>query len=422
MKEDLAARFPAPVEWISDDDLALARTLFRWAQQEVIERRTSLGESYEELLSPARRTALLDLGLQRSPWPEDLGGDGLPLPGAAMTYALALEQVGRADVGLGVSLAAGLATVAALRPWWSGVDGSMGAALAALFCQDREVSCSVALPRLPAGQQERLLDGRLLQAVVARAGQEWIVDGELTHAVGGVDAGLLAVLCSVEGDADAGPVMVLVPGDAEGLCRGPVRPRLGLAACPAGTITLTGVHVPTGHCVFCGEKGYRSLRVWLQLFFSAITVGALLAGHEILRDWARDRVIKGRGQPLRHNPLAASVLGGVAQRLTVARLLTLQLARALTAPERYAPPHQGSLAVMASTVWQQVTASAEQGLGQAMELMGSAGYAREWNLERYWRDVKALQGQLGSEVLSRVEAAAHYHGSREPGADQGDDS
>ncbi len=417
MKEDLAGLFPAPLEWISDDDLAYARTLHRWAQPVVIERRTTLMESYVELLLPARRGLLLDLGLQRSPWPEDLGGDGLPLPGAAMTYALALEQVGRADVGLGVSLSAGLATVAALRPWWSGVDGDLGASLAALFCRDRQVSCSLVLPRLAAGEDRPMLDGRLLQAVVARAGAEWIVDGADTRAVGGGDADLFAVLCSVDGDPGAGPVLVLVPADAEGVTRGEAGPRLGLAACPAAPVSFSGVHVPTDHCVFCGRKGYRSLRAWLQLFFSATTVGAMLAGHEILRDWARERVIKGRGQPMRHNPLAASVLGAVAQRLTTARLLTLHLARALTAPERYGPPHDGRLYTMASTVWQQVTAGAEQGLGEAMELMGSAGYAREWNLERYWRDVKATQVLLGAEVLSRLEAAAHYHGSREPEAE-----
>ena len=418
MKEDLSGQFPAPLEWIDDDDLDLARTLHRWAQREVVEQRAALGESLDELLLPARRTLLADLGLQRSPWPESLGGDGLPLPRAAMTYALAAEQVGRADVGLGVTLAAGLATVAALRPWWSGEAGNLGAALAARFCHEQEASCAVALPRQARGEEDHLLDGRRLQAVVTRAGEAWVADGQLTRLVGGSATSLYAVLCSVEGDPDAGPVLALIPADAEGVSRGEAAPRLGLAACPAATVTLRGVRVPTDCCVFCGLKGYRALRGWLQLFCSAATVGAMLAGHEILRDWARERVIKGRGQPLRHNPLAASVLGLVAQRLTAARLLTLHLARTLSAPGRYGPPHQGSVRTLATTVWQQVSAAAEQGLGEAMELMGSAGYAREWSLERYWRDVKAAQGLLGAEVLARVEAAAHFHGSREPGVEE----
>ena len=46
-----------------------------------------------------------------------------------------------------------------------------------------------------------------------------------------------------------------------------------------------------------------------------------------------------------------------------------------------------------------------------MELMGSAGYAREWHLERYWRDVKSVQSCLGGRVLSGMHVARHYFGS-----------
>jgi alkylation response protein AidB-like acyl-CoA dehydrogenase len=51
-----------------------------------------------------------------------------------------------------------------------------------------------------------------------------------------------------------------------------------------------------------------------------------------------------------------------------------------------------------------------------MELMGSAGYATEWNLERYWRDIKTLHGHLGSEVLDRLEIARHCFGHGQGGA------
>ena len=417
MKDNLANQFASPREWIDEDDLAFARTVHRWAQQEVVEQRTVHGESYDQLLRPALRTLLLELGLQHSPWPEKQGGQGLALPGAAMTYTLAQEQVGRADVGLGVVLAAGLAAAATLRPWWSTGDSELGDALVPLFCTpDRLTSCSLLLPRLARGEDEPQIDGRRLPATITRAGQQWIVDGPPAQPTGGAAAQLFLVFCSVEGDAAAGPALVVIPGDTPGLERGAPSPRLGLAACPAAPVSFHGVRVPITHCVFCGARGLRTMQAWLQLLFSATTVGAMLACHEILRDWARERVIKGRGQPLRHNPLAASVMGQLAHSTITARLLTLQLARALTAPERYGPPDQGQLMVTASAVWQQVIHAAEQGLGRAMELMGSAGYAREWQLERYWRDVKALQLQLGSSVFLQLEAAAHYHGSREPAA------
>ena len=52
--------------------------------------------------------------------------------------------------------------------------------------------------------------------------------------------------------------------------------------------------------------------------------------------------------------------------------------------------------------------------------MGSAGYATEWNIERYWRDVKTLRTYLGPETHGSVTMARHYFGS-EPVVEGGDD-
>jgi alkylation response protein AidB-like acyl-CoA dehydrogenase len=33
-------------------------------------------------------------------------------------------------------------------------------------------------------------------------------------------------------------------------------------------------------------------------------------------------------------------------------------------------------------------------INRGMELMGSAGYAKEWHVEKHWRDVKTIQSIL----------------------------
>ena len=48
-------------------------------------------------------------------------------------------------------------------------------------------------------------------------------------------------------------------------------------------------------------------------------------------------------------------------------------------------------------------------LDRGMELMASAGYATEWNLERFWRDVKTVEALL-LPVQARVHMARHYFG------------
>ena len=54
-----------------------------------------------------------------------------------------------------------------------------------------------------------------------------------------------------------------------------------------------------------------------------------------------------------------------------------------------------------------MAASAEAGLNHTMELMGSAGYATEWNLERYWRDTKTLATYLHLETAGQMVLANH---------------
>jgi len=42
--------------------------------------------------------------------------------------------------------------------------------------------------------------------------------------------------------------------------------------------------------------------------------------------------------------------------------------------------------------------------------MASAGYATEWNIERYWRDVKTIQTYMVPEPQARIDMARHCFG------------
>lgn len=46
---------------------------------------------------------------------------------------------------------------------------------------------------------------------------------------------------------------------------------------------------------------------------------------------------------------------------------------------------------------------------RAMELMGSYGYMREFDVEKYWRDCKEIQLWLGGAQLARLDVARGYH-------------
>lgn len=72
--------FPIPVEWIEDVDESIAATVAGWAEREVLQGRLEHREDYDDFLLPAIRKLFVDIGCQAMPWPEDTGGEGLPLP------------------------------------------------------------------------------------------------------------------------------------------------------------------------------------------------------------------------------------------------------------------------------------------------------------------------------------------------------
>ena len=124
---------------------------------------------------------------------------------------------------------------------------------------------------------------------------------------------------------------------------------------------------------------------------------------EALGDGAEVRVIKGRGQPFLDNPLVAGVMAEVAGDLMVSRALLVDAGRRFTL-------EGGRLGM--GVACHRISALVERALGRVMELMGSAGYAREWQLERYWRDVRTLRGLLGGPTLFGMEFAAEVFSSR----------
>jgi alkylation response protein AidB-like acyl-CoA dehydrogenase len=224
----------------------------------------------------------------------------------------------------------------------------------------------------------------------------------------GGNASWYAVLCALEGSDDEWGVLV-IPGDAKGVKRGEPLKRTGLAADVNAPVSFDKVKVPEGMCAARGRDACRAMLSWFYLGISATTVGALFASYEILKEWGDNRVIKGRGNIFKENPLTAAVMAEVAKETSLARMLTWDLARILSDPAVYGPPGQEGNYVTAAMVVHQVSQAAENAINRAMEMMASAGYAREWNLERYWRDVKAMQLCLGPYELAKMDISRYFY-------------
>ncbi len=392
-------RFPIPDQWLSDETVMLADSVARWAQREVVAKRSQHREDFEALHGPALGSLMEQVGVQDLLW-----GDPAQEPLSATTLAAVLEQVGRADAGLGVMLANTAAlqrqVPAQVKPHL-GEEGDMGALVLPGFAAGSQPGVSPEVGSEPVAG----LHGLTPQVRAKAVGDGWSLEG---RAVRPQCHGARATYFGLVTELDGEPALFGIPAAAKGLRVGEPFLKTGLGASDNADLDLRGVAVTRDQLLFRGVPRHRELLSWYYLGCAATASGAMLAMHHILDDWCDSRVIKGRGQRFKDNPLVAAVLGDIGGLVGTGRILVYHLARRLeTAGGADGADHATALATTRS-----VLGGAMEGLDRAMELMGSAGYATEWNLERYWRDIKTLSTYLMLETVGPAALAHHYFGCR----------
>jgi alkylation response protein AidB-like acyl-CoA dehydrogenase len=224
-------------------------------------------------------------------------------------------------------------------------------------------------------------------------------------------ADLLCVVCA---DKDGSSCIAFVPADAKGVKKGSLIKTTGLEGCKNADIKLDKVKVPKS-AVITREGALQDLYAWLNLLLGGTSLGAAMNFFEILSDWAETRTIKG-GSIMKENPLCASVLAAVADEIVLARLLSYSLAHIMAQPEDWGGIGSEGVYTFAQMLGSRIQQACLNALNRGMELMGSAGYAKEWHVEKHWRDIKTIQSCLcgiGADVPVKMDIARFFYQCKE---------
>jgi alkylation response protein AidB-like acyl-CoA dehydrogenase len=260
--------FPYPKEWVSDVDVSLAGSIMQWAEKEVISKRLEYKEDYDQLLFPALKKLSLDLGLQKVLWPEAYGGEEHNKSEVAITILVALEQVGRADTGLGCLLANTLAIQSTIA-LYKNLNDDLCSVLAPLFNGERAVITSLILPTYGEGAAPDAFQGKNLQAIAKETDKGWIITGgKMRPTCSGATADLFGLLCAVDGSDEV--AFILVPAQAKGITRGEAFKKTGLAASLNADVTFNKVKVPLSYCAWRGLERFREMLSWYYLGLSGV--------------------------------------------------------------------------------------------------------------------------------------------------------
>ena len=410
MAYDVNELFPYPKNWVNEDTRAIAAAVHQWADREIINNRLEYQKAYAELFQKRRRSHNLDIGFQRVIFPEEYGGSGFNTLERTPSLVTILGELSRADAGMGFmsALEYALSAVAAMEP---NVNKKICDLIAPILCGEELKTVSILMPGPgSADSEDPLFMSRSVKARIKQSKEGYTLNGSGLRPIGnGAIADIFGVVCA---DPEGKTGIAFVTADKKGISRSAEIKQTGLDACRNADISFKNVKIKSEH-VIINEDAVRELYTWLNLFLGAVSVGACLNFFEILRDWSENRVIKGKGL-LKDNPLCASVLATVAEEIGLAKILVYNVSNFIGRTETWGG-HENPVIFMAAQMFgKRIQQCSINAINRGMELMASAGYAREWHAEKHWRDVKTIQSMLGgvaAEVPVQMDIARFFYNS-----------
>lgn len=402
--------FLYPKEWVTEEDETLADSVRDWADKEVMPNRQEFDEDYEDkLVGPAMKKLFVEIGLQKMVWPEKYGGEGLNTPAVSSMLVRVLEEISRADSGIGFIFAN---TFCSLLPiiLEPDINDELCSELAPLFCKSNDIkTVSLILPDF--GDPEIRTDddfyGLTAQVTAELRDDGVILNGRNVRPINsGSTANMFGVISSA-GDGDL--LYVLVPENTSGIKRGKTFFKTGLNSDKNADLSFDKIKLPKKYVVWKGSdmKVIKEILSWKALCDSALCVGSIMDVYETAKRWGTDRVIH-YDQTLKENPLVASVYADVSKDIVSSRLLTHNLARILAKPEIYGESWNDAVFSTARSISLTVMNASCEAINKAMETMASEGYAREGDIEKHWRDVKSIKNMIGGEIPAKMDVTRYF--------------
>ena len=321
-------------------------------------------------------------GLLGLPYPEEYGGGGQPYE----VYLQVVEEIASAwaAVGVGVSVHAlsgfGLfhAGTDEQRERW--MPDMLGGELLGAYC----------LSEAHAGS-----DPAAMRTRAVRDGDDYVITGAKAWTTHGGEADFYKVMARTADTGGKGISCFLVPADSPGLTVDPPEHKMGLMSSTTATMLFDGVRVPAERRL--GDEG-QGLPIALagldcgRLGIAAVATGVAQGALDAALAYAKERETFGRAI-IDHQGLGF-LLADMAAAVESARATYLHAARLRDAGRPFG--RQASIAKLVATD------NAMKVTTDAVQVLGGAGYTRDFPVERYMRETKVMQIFEGTNQIQRL--------------------
>ncbi len=325
-----------------------------------------------------------DLGLLGIVIPEEAGGTGL----GYIEYCLVLEEIGAADGGVGLSVAAHN-SLCTNHLFLYGSQDVRQRYLSKLTTGEWIGAWGLTEPQ--AGS-----DAGGTRTTATLDGDEWVLNGSknfITHATVG-DAAVVVARTSKEA-GHHGISAFFVPFDRGGVEPGKKENKLGMRASDTSTLVLEDCRIPADHLL--GEEGDGFVQAMQVLDGGRISIAALSVGIargalDATLEYASTRQQFGR--PISDFQLIRAKLADMATSVDAARLLTMR-----SAARKDAGFKTTLESAMAKVYASEVAVSVAE---EAVQIHGGYGYTKDYPVERAWRDAKLCTIGEGTSEIQRM--------------------
>lgn len=327
--------------------------------------------------------ALAETGLLALPFPEEAGG----LAGDWRTVALVQERLG-------------------YRGWMmaSLFNRAVGFGGMSLLHYGTEAQKAELLPRIMQGgllvslaltEPEAGSDAAAVRTRAEKVEGGWLLSGTKTWCSDAKEADYMVVVArSTPGSTrHEGLSNFLVPPGLDGIAMSALH-KVGNHCLPSYEVAFNRVFVPDGALMGEPGRGFENMGVTLKYArcgMAAATTGVAQRVVDLAVDHARERVQFGK--PISKQQVIAHRLVDMQTRVDQSRLLVWQLAWAIATGRESA-----RLASQAKVV---ATETLHAAASDGMQILASAGYSLEGEMQRHWRDSRLYTFGEGSNEIQR---------------------
>src|SRR5580765_8184812 len=343
---------------------------------------------------------LAELGLMGVCVPDEYGGAGADF----LSYILVLEELSRADAGVGVTVA--VHTSAVTLPILTFGTEEQRSRFVPPLARGEAVG-AFALTEPEAGSDA----GSLRTAAVAD-GDGWTITGAKQWITNGAFAGTVLVFARTDQETPGakGVSAFVLDGDQVRVTR--EEEKLGLDSSSTVDLAIEGAHAGRDRLLHEEGKGFNVAMATLdggRIGIAAQALGIAQAAYDVAREYALER--RQFGKRIGEFQAIQWKLADMATEIDAARLLVYRAAWL----KQEGRPHTEAGAkakLFASELARRQTA-------EAIQVLGGYGYTKEFPVERYYRDAKITEIYEGTSEIQRLVIARSILGLRERELAQG---